>query len=300
MKPHALRLFALIAIACLFGASIHADVVILTSGKTITGKVLQRDDDGVLFQMDYGTYRYANSLIKEVRADSASDVAETTSARRIPSWTRIVSTLATNEWAHELKQIPATVVETGVLRNVPYISFRCSSSGYEINIYGDLDEPAGVEIGVLNYLVKHNPARTNCLKLIESVLAQSGDKTIARNLSLKAKEIQKREGLTFETTLPDEADAYGGWWVSVYDEDMLGKARASGAELLEITQPKVEPKPQPVVQAAPAMPDTRWTPTDISYSRPSVSSSSSSGGSVYVRGYYRKDGTYVRPHTRRR
>lgn len=27
---------------------------------------------------------------------------------------------------------------------------------------------------------------------------------------------------------------------------------------------------------------------------------SSSGGRVYVRGYYRKDGTYVRPHTRRR
>ena len=40
------------------------------------------------------------------------------------------------------------------------------------------------------------------------------------------------------------------------------------------------------------------------YSRKSKSSnysnSTSSGGSVNVKGYYRKDGTYVRPHTRRR
>jgi len=34
-------------------------------------------------------------------------------------------------------------------------------------------------------------------------------------------------------------------------------------------------------------------------SRSSYSTSSSSGGTVHVRGYTRKDGTYVRPHTRR-
>ena len=37
-----------------------------------------------------------------------------------------------------------------------------------------------------------------------------------------------------------------------------------------------------------------------SYRSSSSSRSSSSGGSVQVKGYYRKDGTYVRPHTRRR
>lgn len=33
---------------------------------------------------------------------------------------------------------------------------------------------------------------------------------------------------------------------------------------------------------------------------PSTSSQPQTSGSVHVRGYYRKDGTYVRPHTRRR
>lgn len=37
---------------------------------------------------------------------------------------------------------------------------------------------------------------------------------------------------------------------------------------------------------------------DSTYTYTYPAASSSSGGSVYVKGYYRKDGTYVRPHTR--
>ncbi|ROS06546.1 hypothetical protein EDF65_5196 [Chryseobacterium nakagawai] len=40
------------------------------------------------------------------------------------------------------------------------------------------------------------------------------------------------------------------------------------------------------------------TPTTTSTYNYSSSSTSSSGGSVSVKGYHRKDGTYVRPHTR--
>jgi hypothetical protein len=48
------------------------------------------------------------------------------------------------------------------------------------------------------------------------------------------------------------------------------------------------------------------SPRNDTYSSPDYSSDydsssySGSGGTVHVRGYYRKDGTYVRPHTRRR
>lgn len=43
-----------------------------------------------------------------------------------------------------------------------------------------------------------------------------------------------------------------------------------------------------------------YTSTSDSYNSSSYrsSSTSSSGGTVYVKGYTRKDGTYVRPHTR--
>jgi endonuclease YncB( thermonuclease family) len=54
-----------------------------------------------------------------------------------------------------------------------------------------------------------------------------------------------------------------------------------------------KPKPKPVI--------VKSEPTIDSFKRttPSYTPSYSGGGAVQVRGYYRKDGTYVRPHTRR-
>jgi hypothetical protein len=292
-------------IFCLFSgfaiSSVNADVTILQNGDVITGKVLQQDSDGVLVQMEYGTFRYPQTMIKDVRKEVVSVSAEPHSAQRIPNWAKIISVLTTNGWAHELKQIPATVIDNGVLKDVPYISFRCNSGGYEMNIYGDLDHPAGVEIGAVTYLVKSDAAKSNCVSFISSVLTSDGDEEIVRALNLNRKVLEKREGMTFETTFPDEPDAYGGWWVSVYDESALTNARASGPELLAITQPRVEPKPQPIVTSQPitATPETpSWTANDFSYSRPSSSDSSSDGDRVYVRGYYRSNGTYVQPYTR--
>ena len=62
---------------------------------------------------------------------------------------------------------------------------------------------------------------------------------------------------------------------------------------------KMAQRPEPVVAK-----DTGGSTSGYSYSSSSYSGSSgysgTGGGSVYVRGYYRKDGTYVRPHTRSR
>jgi hypothetical protein len=299
------KTFALLIIfsfGLLLQPPLKADVVILQSGGVIIGKVLQQDSEGVLVQMDYGTFRYPKSMIKDVRKQDSAAPVESQSTQRIPNWAKIISELATNGWAHELKQIPATVIDNGVLQNVPYISFRCNSGGYEINIYGDLDNPAGVEIGAVNYLVKSDEAKSNCVDFISSVLTSDGDEEIVRALNLNHKVLEKKEGLTFETTFPDEPDAYGGWWVSVYDESALTNARASGAELLTITQPRVAPKPQPVAMAQPTMPVAdsmpSWSTNDFSYARPSTSDDSGDGGSVYVRGYYRSNGTYVHSYTR--
>jgi hypothetical protein len=108
--------------------------------------------------------------------------------------------------------------------------------------------------------------------------------------------------LTFEVTPETAEDAYGGWWVSVYDELALDKSRASRQELDTITERKDD-----ILQAArnvaASQPATyrdtlpTWSPTDLQYARPS-STSAGQTDRVYVKGYYRKDGTYVQPHTR--
>lgn len=280
-----------------FCLSARADIIILQNGDVMTGTILQTNSDDVLVRFDYGTYHYPQSQIKDVRiATNAVPVQYV--PQRIPNWAVIISALATNSWAHDLKQIPATVIDNGVLKDVPYISFRCNSAGYEINIYGDLDRPAGFEIGAINYLVKDDGAKRNCVNFISSLL-NDGDGDIVRSLNTSQKDVEKSEGMTFETTFPDEPDAYGGWWVSVYDVPSLAKARASGAELLSITQPRIAPVQQQAVAASQLNPAT---PNPSSWSANEISDSASAGYSgdrVYVRGYYRRDGTYVHSYTRR-
>lgn len=296
------RILVAISILALFPLPLKADVIILNDGKVITGEVLQRNSEGVLVKMDYGTFTYPVSWVKDVRKDERLTAVQSSETNRVPNWGKIISLLTKKEWVHELKQIPATVIDTGVLKDVPYVSFHCNSDGYEINIYGDLDKPAGVEIGAINYLVKSDNAKSNCVNFIASILTTEDDKNFVRALNLKVKDTGKREGVTFEVTLPDEPDAYGGWWLSVYNEDALAKARASGSELLAITQPRVAPKPQPVVETPQPTVTTPesvspWSSDDISYSRPSIPDYST-GDRVYVRGYYRANGTYVNSYTR--
>ena len=167
-------------------------------------------------------------------------------------------------------------------------------------------------------LLNDDAAKTRCVEMIATLLPNAADGAIARALN-RSKDLIARDELTIEVTPPDAPDAYGGWWISIYDEAKLDKSRASKAELDQVTVAVTTPKPAAPPASATPTPkltvaasmtgdesDTDWTPSDITRrrTRPSSSGSAatatSSGGRVNVRGYTRKDGTYVRPHTRSR
>lgn len=216
---------------------------------------------------------------------------------------RLQPALAKEPWATNLKQIPATVIDVGNLRFVPYVSYRCGED-YEVNVYGDPEAPSGVEIGVYRSLLSSEQAKDNCLTFIRSVLGDSVDAAIVGVLD-RQQDLVTRKGLTIEITPPTGEDAYGGWWISVYDVSALDAARASKTELADITVPKKSVAASDTNQANdPSV----WTSSDIPYSRsnnpttqPSdvdTGSGGYNGGDVYVRGYYRKDGTYVHSYTR--
>jgi len=284
----------------------RADIIILSHGEIVAGDVVKQDDDVVVVKRDYGTVTYQKSSVKDVRltsSDGAGNPLEFTETNRIPSWGKIISTLTKPAWAYQPRQIPATVIDEGVLKNVPYTSFHCAGDCYELNIYGDLENPACVEIGVLKSLVNNEHARSNCVDFVASILTRWDDQRIARSLK-HDKQVVTNEDLTFEITLPNEPDAYGGWWISVYSESALEAARASGKDLASITEPMVRPQTQtaqsasqPIAAVTPQSPDS-WSPADMSYARQKSTASSDAGGRVYVHSYFRKDGTYVRPYTR--
>lgn len=225
-------------------------------------------------------------------------------------------------WGGELREIPATVIDKGVLQHVPYRSYR--SGDYEFNIYGDPSDPACVEIGLYNELKSSGKAKTDCLRFIRAALRNADDQVATGQLSID-KGIRQNRGLVFEVTPDTDEDAYGGWWLSVYDEKLLKNSRANDAELQQITirrddipvELPASPQTQPQALTASA-----WTQADLQYARkavpipsvvprmpavPYVGSTSSGrvsapksahGGSVYVHGYTKKNGTYVQPHTR--
>jgi hypothetical protein len=202
------------------------------------------------------------------------------------------------------------VIDKGVMRSVPYTSYRCGSGGdYEVNVYGDPDAPAGVEIGIYGALTKDSSAKQHCVEFISSVLPDKTDVALLKAARLDEDKIE-RGGMTIEITPPTAEDAYGGWWVSVYYEQRLDQARASDSELKAITIARDEPSRSAVrtpaakpSSATTHEPDLDWGRDDLKRARkPSVSAGAAtpSGGRVYVRGYYRKDGTYVQGHTRSR
>jgi hypothetical protein len=183
---------------------------------------------------------------------------------RIPDFRTTIFLLSQQPWATNLEQIPATVIDKGILRNVPYISFRCGTD-YEVNVYGDLDHPAGIEVGVYRKLIEDRSARANCLGFVASLLRDADEETL-RGLGMQ-QGLKARNGLTFEITPPTAEDAYNGWWVSVYDEVRLNSSRASEKELGQISVPKVAALRE---KAADASADV-WSAKELALARPSTS-----------------------------
>jgi len=300
---------------------VRADTLFFPKGDPMTGTVLQTNREEILFLTDSGTMRFALANLKSIKIDQA-EASESKSTSRIPTFKALLSLLSRQPWANDLEQIPASVIDNGMLRYVPYLSFRCADD-YEINVYGDPANPAGIEVGVYRKLVTDSSAKDNCLKLVSNALGQSADKQIIPGLNLE-KDQKGSAGLTFEITPPTDPDAYAGWWISVYDESKINKARASEEEMKRISVSKQEMARQAQVigswtkeEAEKARPSysppaqTVSTPQDNTFSTPSsytsssrsgassyIRSSPSGGGSVYVRAYTRKDGTYVHAHTR--
>jgi hypothetical protein len=230
------KLILLLTVLSGVALTAQADVVVLQSGAVVTGNILQQDANGVLLQMEAGTYRYPLAWIKDVKKEAAAARHVSNNGQVIPDWAQIVTLLAGNSWAQGMKQVPATMIEAGNYRNVPYVSFRCGNGLYEVNIYGDLNQPAAVQIGAMDYLHQTSQEKSNCVNFLCSVLASADARKNVRALSLTEKDSQRDSGFTFTTILPGEWGSYGGWWVSACNTNALAAAQATDGEIASLTQ----------------------------------------------------------------
>ena len=97
-----------------------------------------------------------------------------------------------------------------------------------------------------------------------------------------------RDGLTFEITPPTAEDAYGGWWVSVYDEKALDRSRASEDEMARITTTRTAVKESKPAAGAMEVEGSKgkWAADDLANAR-------AGSEKVYSPTISKKDGKYV-------
>jgi hypothetical protein len=318
-------LYPIVILLSSLHCAVKADSIVLTNDQVLNGTIIQKNDKQIVVRVDYSVLRFPLHVIKSVNGQAPATAAtESTKlnpvGNRFPRWSDVVTALGRQPWATNLQQIPATVIDKGVMRNVPYLSFRCGID-YELNIYGDPDDPASVEIGIYRSLLGNESAKQNCINFINSILPDNQGRTALQQLD-RRRALYEKDGLTLEITPETAEDAYGGWWVSAYKEKALNGARASDAEVESISVPRrVRSKASNSndlyawsgddmrltrgarlddASAFQAYPPATPTPTPPRYSKPPAVGASSGGDRVYVRGYYRKDGTYVQPYTRSR
>ena len=213
------------------------DQVTMNDGTELHGLILQNTPDLVVIQTDTGEARLPKEYIR--RIDDAPDgeaiFADIVRRDELPSWRSVVHDLRTHDSVRRFEQIPPTAIDNGLLRNIPYLSFRANEK-WELNVYGDPQKPVAIEFGIYG---SERPSQKTRQVFREFIAGHLHDKNQIRALySLSAKKRDARGGkLAFRLIAPDDLDGYGGTWIVVYRPDLLPGARLSDQAYAALTRP---------------------------------------------------------------
>lgn len=202
------------------------DTILLKNGTRITGKILGQSKSSVFMRVGTGNAVYSKKAIRRIYEDITDEAPVTRVLRRdeLPPWWVPLSDLYHEDWVNSLKAVPAGLIDVGDLKYVPYLSFRANGI-YEMNIYGDPRDPAGLEIGYRGDLrFRSGDAQKRCRQFIASYLGGLRQFEALYRMNRTGGR-QEADGLTIQITPRGAADAFGGWWVVVWNPQKLAAAR---------------------------------------------------------------------------
>ena len=258
------------------------DTLHLLDGKVVHGLIIKNSSDSVLIQQENGELDIPKSKIVRIIDNADRNVLYTGMNRKgqLPSWRVIANDLRTHDAVKSLVEIPATVIDVADFRNVPYKSFRVNEE-VELNIYGDPENPAGVELGIYG----PRSADKKLRKLLRAYLAGflTTREEIAALYSLGLRKGKTQVGnIVIEITPANAFDAYGAWWVSLYNPTALDQVRLSDAEYKRLVRPfdEVIGKKGRVISGG-------WSRKEAERSRKVRAEGSSA--KVILKGFYRDD-----------
>ena len=217
--------------------STKPDTLELDNGGSLRGLILKNTADSVLFQSDNRVIEVPKSEIRRIRDEIDGEVyfPDITALGMLPSWQAMVFDLRNTDEIDSMQQIPATRVKEGILRRIPYLSFRINTQS-EFNIYGDPNDPVAIEFGM--YGRQRRSAKYH--RMTREFLAGHLNKReeIAALYALSFKGDSKQVGnLVFTIVPPKYADSDGGWWLCVYNAKRIEAARVSEKQYDAVTRP---------------------------------------------------------------
>lgn len=209
----------------------------LNDGTELRGLILQNTPEIVVLETRSGEARIPKEYIR--RIDDAPNgeavFADIVGKDELPSWRAVVHDLRTHDRIKVFEQIPPTAIDNGLLRQIPYLSFRANGVS-ELNVYGDPDSPVAIEVGIYGARGPDDHTRRIFRELIAGHL-HSQDQ-IRALYSLSPQNRDARAGnLAFRLILPDDPDGYGGTWIVVYRPDSIDRARMPEKVYAEFTRP---------------------------------------------------------------
>lgn len=209
----------------------------MLDGSSLRGLILRNSPHDVLIQTEKSEVLVPKSKIRRIHDAPDDNVfyADITRRGDLPSWRSIVHDLRTHDSIKSFEMIPATTIDNGLLRNIPYLSFRVNELD-ELNVYGNTDNPAAIEFGIYGRGRLTEQKRRVFREFIAGHLDTREE--IAALYSLGRDQREARAGqLAFRLISPDDPDGYGGWWIVVYHPGRMEKARVSDREYAKVTLP---------------------------------------------------------------
>lgn len=213
------------------------DTVVMNDGTRIQGLIIRNDATEVVLQKRMEEVEIPKSHIRRIEDGHQTLVyfADIVDPGKLPPWRMIVQDLRSDDNIRTFRQVPATKIETGYLRNIPYLSFRINKR-IEMNVYGDPEHPVCLEFGVY----ERGEKITRFKKIIRAYLAGilSSRQEIDALYKVDEKGGECRGGnFLFKVLPPTAPEAFGGWWISLYDPKRLESARLPDAAYRKVTLP---------------------------------------------------------------
>jgi hypothetical protein len=256
------------------------DSIVLKSGNVARGVIIRNTSTAVLIQERYGENEYPKSEIVRIHdgADVGLEFTEVSRAGDLPSWRVMVNDIRNNDAIKSLEQIPATYIDNGIYKNVPYMSFRINKF-IEMNVYGDPDEPAAIEFGIYGKSSDNEKLRRTLRSFMAGFLSSRTE--VAAIYAIPFEGGEKNVGKISMKITPETApDAYGAWWICIYNPKTLHSARLSESKYKSLTKPFDQ-----VVNKSGRVRNKYWPEHDLNLSE--KVRKMGERAPVFMRGFYR-------------